>query len=160
MKLIMEIIDNNGNAKRQANDSHEQSYQEGLEDAWQCAKKIVDVTEGYSHNEINEIYGSRIRAFELSALEAINKMKEHEMKQFAEKQKQASDGVKIKVGDEVVFPDFHKGIVIHVHTTKFGNTICYGRFDDGKYGEFLSASVQLTGKHFDNLDEALKEVGG
>ena len=77
-----------------------QAYQKGLDDAWKLAQKVVLLKtgdgDGFSSNELNEIFGYSSPHTVLSiysATEAVSKLCEHEEKQNANE---------IKVGDEVM----------------------------------------------------------
>lgn len=57
----------------------EMAYNKGLEDAWECAKRIYEMPAG----EVIRIFGSVSAWVELTAQEAINRIKYHEDKQEA-----------------------------------------------------------------------------
>jgi hypothetical protein len=84
-----------------------EAYNNGLNDAWECAKKIVTDT-GLKYTELEEIFGctsmnSLLTRF--SASEAVARIKEYEGRQ-----KKVDD--KIHIGDEVYILDKnHKSIV-------------------------------------------------
>jgi len=147
------IIDNNRNAKRQANDSHEQGYKEGLEDAWQYMKKIAfkETEGGIPLAEIKEMFGEYSCFLteilqNYSITEVIDRIKEYEMRQYAE----------IKVGDEVIERHWGgKGIV-----TRANEVCCYVMWEDGSSGSRDKDDLNKTGKHIDVLDEILKQLKG
>lgn len=148
------ITDNNGNAKRQANDSREQGYQEGLEDVWQYMKKIAfrETEGGIPLAELKEMFGEdscllteMLRNY--SVTEVIDIIKAYEEK----KQKQDDE---IKVGDEVTGCDSHyKGIV-----TRVNEIICYVMWNDGSSGSRNKDVLHKTGKHIDGITEILEQL--
>ena len=107
-------------------------YQQGLDDAWECARKLVtnwyadadDVFEDKSFVEFLNAY---------TASEAIAKLKAYEDKQ--------SD--RIEVGDEVIAP-CGKAIV-----TTFKNDLVFYLYSVGNYGCTEPENLTKTGRHFD-----------
>lgn len=120
----------------------EKYYQQGLNDAWEAAKKIsnFDLIEN-----LNECFGTNFvaKVYEnYTAAEAISKIKDYE-----EQKKTKKD---IKVGDEVINKD-RKGIVIDTFSLNFDNN--KEQFVVVLFGAHVSSlclkEVEKTGKHFD-----------
>ena len=128
----------------------DEAYQRGLNDAWEAAKKIIEMPDppywGVFSEYKSDLFGK------ITASEAIEKLKAYE-----EKQKAADE---IKVGDEVISLD-RKGKAIEemspwfvTYETKYS----YQGFDtDGSFRSNPKESVRKTGRHF-NIDKILKEM--
>jgi hypothetical protein len=84
-----------------------EAYDNGLNDAWECAKEIVK-SDGLDYDELEKIFGSRSMDYifiKFSVSEAIAKIKE-----YRDRQEKVDD--KIHIGDEVYILDKnHKSIV-------------------------------------------------
>lgn len=81
-----------------------EAYDNGLNDAWECAKKIYD----FSGEELSEIFpkSKEIPFYSYSASEAMTRIKEYE-----DRQKKTDD--EIHIGDEIYCLDKnHKSIVV------------------------------------------------
>lgn len=131
----------------------------GLEDAWECARKMMlsDEDGGIALSDIMKIFGmtqySAIKRF--SASEAIAKIKEYE-----EKQKPVEDA-EIKVGDEVIYcgGGAHDGVIGVVLGTekewvgvRFKSSWnCVGICKD---------KLTKTGRHFPQIEEVLEQLKG
>lgn len=75
----------------------EAEYERGLNDAWMCAKKIISKNgEGYNATDL-EVFGVD-DGFELSALEAVERLKEYEKKHYDLPESMRGE---INIGDEV-----------------------------------------------------------
>jgi hypothetical protein len=75
----------------------ENEYERGLNDAWMCAKKIISKNgEGYNATDL-EVFGVD-DGFELSALEAVERLKEYEKKHYDLPESMRGE---INIGDEV-----------------------------------------------------------
>lgn len=126
------------------------SYQRGLEDAWEAARKIVLSPDegGTSLPILFAIFGSGsmqhvFRNF--SASEVIEKLKAYEKKQDD----------KIEVGDEVADKDGDKTIVTNIHGDLFDG-LCS---DGSTMTDLFLDDNRKTGRHFDieKILEAMKE---
>ena len=122
------------------------TYIQGLNDAWECARKIIlcEAKGGFSTDKYTEVFGNiaTFQALEiLSASEAIAKIKEYEEKEN-----------KIHVGDEVVSDAFdEKGIVTHITDKSCVSLIC-------GMSSMISTSldkVHKTGKSYPQIIELL-----
>ena len=138
------------------------NYEQGLNDMWECARKIfVPVNKGgLSGDEVIQIFNSRA-PYEIfdnySALEAITKIKEYE-----ENQKQTDD--EIHVGDEIerIDGEYNKGrryIVTRVTTDEddYINVL----FNDGEVGYVNPThygKYKKTGRSFPQIEEVLKQM--
>lgn len=156
--------------------AQEAEYNKGLNDAWECAKKIYKM----SAEEVITIFGGCSKWIDYSISEAITKIKEYEEKQFKKscyncafegcqvrdvgpehpcggwKPKQTI--YEIKVGDEVVI-DGRKGIIIRP---------VYYIGEDREpfvqvwYGTHMSSNslnnVTITGRHFPQIVEVLEQI--
>ena len=127
-------------------------YEKGLNDAWECARKIMlsDEDGGIAHIDIQKIFGGSYYTalMNYSASEAIAKINEYE-----EKQKQADD--EIKVGDEVIWNDHVKGIVIEIidcNLRGFTSRLCPF--------EWRKEFCRRTGRHFDELPKIIQQLRG
>lgn len=138
-------------------------YQQGLDDAWECAKRIslVKTDEDcpyFSGAELKKIFGcsSLQSVFDTySASEAIEKVKAYEKQQKA-------DG--IKVGDEVCFV-FAGGETIEpfiVFSIKDDNGKKYYEGIQTSDGRWVSGGLKYykTGRHFPQVAELLKAMIG
>lgn len=125
-------------------------YEKGLNDVWECAKKIAcDKSQnGYSLYTLKEIFGTASISdifSNFSPSEAITRIKEYE-----EKQKQADD---VKVGDEVIWNDHEKGIVIEIidyNLRGFTSRLCPF--------EWRKEFCRRTGRHFNQIAEVLEQL--
>lgn len=127
------------------------TYEDGLNEAWEVARKIIDM----NPIELGELIGIDT-AFEsdiinkYSASEAITKIKKYE-----EKQKQTDD--EIKVGDEIErIKGNHdrKYIVTKIIESGYINII----FDDGGVGYVNPIHYRKTGRHFSEIEDVLMQM--
>lgn len=138
--------------------AQEAEYNKGLNDAWECAKKIYKM----SAEEVITIFGGCSKWIDYSISEAIAKIKEYEEKQFKKScYNCAYEGCQVrdvKVGDEVVI-DGRKGIIIR--------PVYYigedrGPFVQVWYGTHMSSNslnnVTITGRHFPQIVEVLEQI--
>ena len=131
-------------------------YQRGLDDAWEAARKIVDMWKRIDSDEILTIFGITERtdysAIKLlfdkqTAAEAIAKLKAYEEKQKADDE--------IKVGDEVMW--YREKIVITCLYHNDGFNWCDGINKDGRVFNVLKEKVTKTGRHV-NIEKILEEM--
>ena len=131
------------------------SYEKGLNDAWECLKKIVfeKCDDGLTFTEIIKIFDGKCLTSEIlngySPSEAIAKIKEYE-----KKQEQADD--EIEVGDEVIEGKVFnsgKGIVTFVSPI-----VTYVVWYDGSTGRRKLEDLKKTGRHFDKISEILEQL--
>lgn len=131
----------------------EVSYQRGLEDAWECVKKITyEKTEGgFDFRELKEIFDGRILLSEIlvnySATKAMKKIREYEESPKADDE--------IKVGDEVRFAN-RLGIVTRICDDGYYNILC----KNGDISVIYKTMIGVkTGRHFDQIEELMKKIG-
>ena len=129
-------------------------YERGLNDAWECARKIGKVNWltlkqiGFEIKD-KEKNPSWDVVMEYSASEAITKIKDYE-----EKQKQTDD--KIKVGDEVDVPQLDcKGIVIAEANKE--TILVLSEYMDGLI-RTEKHNVKKTGRYFSEIGEMKKKM--
>ena len=123
------------------------AYQRGLEDAWECARKITLDT-GYTYAQLEEIFSDDNECNilkELSISEVMQKIKDYEERQEAEVRKAVNEGIKnisTKTG-----VNFYDGLQEETGTMEdlmdercklcaFGNGECF-RDCDSNYSGFL-----------------------
>lgn len=138
-------------------------YDLGLNDAWECARKMMlsDEDGGIALSDILKIFGmtqySAIKRF--SASESIAKIKEYE-----EKQKQEDD--EIKIGDEIKNKWGTRGVVVEIAPQYNGATVysvlwrnaerrCLDKSDWDSYEVW-----KKTGRHFSQIEEVLEQMKG
>ena len=119
----------------------EVSYQRGLNDAWECARKIWSM----SAYERAEIFHDKNCMLEHTASEAIQMIKEYEEKGKTDDE--------IKVGDEVDH-DGLKCVVVKV----WQDCICTIS-QVGTTPSYTDKSVlKKTGRHFDQIEKLFKQL--
>jgi len=131
----------------------DRAYQQGLEDAWEAARKIIldknDDT-GLSLSEVAQIFytASSYKILkENTASEAIAKIKEYE-----EQQKHDA----IQIGDEVVYMDENKPRVV----VRISGQSAVQITSDGKCAICEVEKLHKTGRTFPQIAEVLKEMRG
>ena len=126
------------------------TYEQGLSDAWEAAKKIVGevLYGGFTREELQEIFGEIYASnimVKFTAAEATAKIKAYE-----DKQKE------IKVGDEVYmnFAPNETGIVTRIYP----KGKIYIMWEDGACGRYDIINCKKTGRHFPQVEELLKAM--
>ena len=122
----------------------DEAYQRGLDDAWEAARKIVEMSDP-PYWELFDEYKENLFG-KISAAEAIAKLKAYEEKQKTDE--------KIKVGDEVIYNGTTKCLVVRPETDER-----YAVLIDGN-GYHYSADhreCKKTGRHFD-IQSILEEM--
>lgn len=145
------------NAIDLAHEESDRAYQQGLEDAWEAAKKIHDGQIPYEVFGLDKTgngftYASPLNWGEnMSSSEAIAKIKEYE-----EKQKQDS----IQVGDEVCYLDGNYPRVV-VGIFNDGNEVTAVQIaGQGVIANSSVKELRKTGRHFPQIAEVLAEMRG
>ena len=125
----------------------EGAYQRGLNDAWEAARKIVEMS-APQYWELFDTYKENLFG-KISASEAINKIKAYEEKQKADD--------KIRVGDEVEGDeDGQRGVVID---SRFENSQVAVLTGNSKvYSWWSKCAIHKTGRHFTEIAELLKKM--
>ncbi len=122
-----------------------ETYQRGLNDAWDAARKLMLDTNhgGLTNYEIEEIFGvdEEQTIINYSASECIEKIRQYEQ----EKEE-------IKVGDEVI-TSAGKAVVIGVGPVHFEFV-----FADGSTGYDKVENAKKTGRHFPEIAEVLAKM--
>ena len=121
------------------------SYERGLKDAWECAKKMFEMP----YIELQNIF-PHISLFNpldnVSPSEAIVKIKEYD-----ERKKQDEE---IKVGDEVVYLDR-----VFVVTSIVKNEYVMGFDSNGEHCSYhYKTKLKKTGRTFPQIVEVLKQI--
>lgn len=142
------------NAAETKKEVAKQNYERGLNDAWECARKIGKVNWltlkqiGFEIKD-KEKNPSWDVVMEYSASEVITKIKEYE-----EKQNQTDD--KIKFGDEVDVPQLDcKGIVIAEANKE--TILVLSEYMDGLI-RTEKHNVKKTGRYFSEIGEMKKKM--
>lgn len=141
------------------------SYDKGLADAWEAARKIVmyETDGGLRVEETEKIFGTLLcgNIFkDFDASEAIAKIKTYEEEQQKIEQE-------IKVGDEIVYQynDREKTGVVY-DDTNFDGVHVYQIFSPFEFYPTDSATsesdkiIRKTGRHFPQVEELLKAMKG
>lgn len=128
------------------------AYERGLDDAWECARKISQEEPfGLTTGELEQIFNTRSIGTVIeknTASEAISKIKEYE-----EKQKQTDD--EIKVGDEVYIDDKgRKAVVSRVLDNGLYNIVFY----NGDTNCVDRCFIAKSGRHFPCIEEVLNQM--
>ena len=129
------------------------TYEDGLNEAWECAKKIEAPTAegGLSGRELALIFkdgATLYKAFKnYSAREAVTRIKEYE-----EEQKKAAE---IKIGDEVTDNDGWNGVVTCISPD--GEYLVV-TLQDGSTLRWEKEHFKKTGRHFPEIAEVLKQM--
>lgn len=145
---------NEGQAHQLASDDvfrescEKSAYEKGLNDAWECARKIVQREANGEENIVDERLDSYDTFMTYTAAKCITRIKEYE-----EKQKTDSE---VKVGDEVIDGNAFnhgKGIVTFVSPI-----VTYVLWYDGSTGRRKLEDIKKTGRHFDKIAEVLEQL--
>ena len=126
-------------------------YQQGLDDAWNAARKICNEPEdgGLPASAVVELFGRNGSILGCSAQNAINKLKAYEEQQKADES---------KVGDEV---EAYSGraIVFGTFTDTKGNKFCkYWYPSDDSFNKDKTENLKRTGRHFPQVAELFKAM--
>lgn len=123
-------------------------YNRGLNDAWDAAKWLynnpIDLEEDIFNCDIWEIYSK------YTAQEVVHKIKAYE-----DKQKQDAE---IKVGDEIVYSDGIKGVVVGISNTVGQISVLNNKYDVPQL--LVKNRAKKTGRTFPQIAEALAELRG
>lgn len=134
---------------------YDNRYQEGLEDAWEAARKIANEDNDSVNFEVFGYTDAFAIIDEFTAKEAIEKIREYE-----EKQKQTDE---IKIGDEIMIYDCdgnHKAVVVDrdsdgalwVLDENGANFVIEPDTDD--------RTAERTGRHFEEIAAVLGKLKG
>jgi len=139
-KMAEGIQNNNGKNAAEA-------YQRGLDDAWECAKKLFSTM---SDTEIEKVFPVEWK----SGFSGLMQMKPQyamaKIKAYEEKQND-----KIEVGDEV---NWNSDVIVVTRLYKDGeHDWCDGISKDGRAFHVLAENVRKTGRYFD-ITSILEEM--
>lgn len=128
------------------------TYEDGLNEAWECTRKIACTPEkgGYTWSALEQIFNTRSLSNIINtytASEAISKIKEYE-----EEQKKAAE---IKIGDEVTDNDGWNGVVTCISPD--GEYLVV-TLQDGSALRWEKEHFKKTGRHFPEIAEVLKQM--
>lgn len=146
------------NGVEDAKASYRQGYDEGLNDAWECFKKLVYPVKdgGFSTERLCEIFGTSLPSHiirDFSPSEAVQ-----EIKGYEEKQKQAD--AEISVGDEVyIINENDKSVVTNIFNASHG-PVAMLLSGDAKWIDVGLQYLNKTGKHYPQIAEVMKELRG
>ena len=131
-------------------DLQDTAYQQGLEDAWEAARKLFSTM---ADSDIEKAFpiewnnGGFKALMDLQPQDAIAKMKAYEEKQ----------NDKIEVGDTVDLKDAVSDKGGGIVTKIFDNDCCYIVWYDGSGGAWAKDTLVKTGKHID-IASILREI--
>lgn len=122
----------------------EDAYTKGLNDAWECARKIITMEWKDKHEALNDPSMFLTDMFDnISALEAIEKLRDYEAKKD-----------EIKVGDEVIDSNEILFVVTEVHMETATVMNCVGH----SY-QLWKSGLKKTGRHFP-IEDILEQMRG
>lgn len=130
----------------------DKAYQKGLDDAWDAAKKIHVMF----YKDIKKIFGKLSEHYvysELSASEAIEKIRQYEEQKKAETDE-------IMIGDEVIGKfGFFRGVVVGIDLqSQKASVLNVGYQLPQTYS--LNCIDRTTGRHFSQILEVLEQLEG
>ena len=141
------VFDEYGLAKLTEYDAEidqESAYKKGLEDAWNAARTI----EGMSRYEMVECFGTlpllrNEQADKMTPEEVIDKLKEFEQRQEP------------SIGDEIIWRDGSKSVVIDRDDGYFTELNAYGGVSKQ---DIYGGGYSKTGRHYDQIEKLLGEL--
>ena len=127
-----------------------EAYQKGLDDAWECARKIncIPSDGGISGIELDDIFytdSNCVIMKNFSASEAMARIKAYE-----------EDKNKVRVGDEVR-ATYGNAVVTCVNETEKTAKFFYKTGENGC--DYLRV-IERTGRHFDEIEKLLEKMRG
>ena len=138
---------------------YDEGYQDGLNDAWELAKKIIlpmECHEVFTGEDLNDIFGMsgyKNVMSTFSASEALAKFQEYE-----EARKKAE--AEIKVGDEVIVPNGKRCVVTGFNRGDNKWILCIDENGDCGPNYHEKTDLKKTGRHFPQIEEVLKQMKG
>lgn len=127
--------------------SVDKTYEQGLSDAWELAKKIVlsEKQGGFSYEQLKEMFGvgdCRFALTNCTAEEALAKIEAYEREK------------EINVGDVVKLVNVNgKGVVLNVVSD-----LVRILWADGVSGSYKKGCIEKTDKHID-IESLLRQIG-
>jgi hypothetical protein len=123
------------------------TYEDGLNEAWELARKIGGIDNGYTSGELSDIFGTCSAGYIFDNLTISETMDAIE------------NSERIKVGDEVVNKYGWKRVVTNTHINgevtlmdSNGDFYAYCR------AEVSDLDLKKTGQHFPQIEEVLKQI--
>ena len=129
----------------------DKAYQKGLSDAWEAAKKIA-LMDTETSESITGYFGLHNIMHNLTAAEAIEKLKAYEQKQ----KEKGLEQKEIKVGDEVEWMG-DKYVVIYVMCEAKKADLISCKFGSTRENVAFSA-LGKTGRYFPEIAEVLRKM--
>jgi hypothetical protein len=131
-------------------DLQDTAYQRGLNEAWECGKKLAWTAKYGGYGErLSDVFGrdDTFDFYDYTPNEAIAKLKAYEEKQNADDE--------IKVGDEVIYNNTIKCLVVRPETDERYAVLIDG---NGHHHSADHRECKKTGRHFDikGILEAMK----
>lgn len=123
------------------------TYEDGLNEAWEAARTVVDCKVPYDFWELSSGQSMLAVLRHYSAKGAIEKIREYE-----EEQKKA---VEIKIGDEVTDDKEWEGVVTWI--SPLGEYLVI-ILKDGTALHWDKKDFKKTGRHFPQIEEVLKQM--
>lgn len=133
--------------KEESEDARNKTYEDGLNDAWEAARTVVDCKVPYDFWELSSGQSMLAVFNHYSAKKAIEKIREYE-----EEQKKATE---IKIGDEVTDYGEWKGVVTWISPD--GEYLVV-TLQDGSALRWKKEDFKKTGRHFSQIEEVLKRL--
>ena len=145
------------NAIDLAHEESDRAYQQGLEDAWEAAKKIAIMDTETTEN-ITGYFGLFRIMENLTPMQAIEKIKAYE--EYKGKQKQDT----IQIGDEIVKGNAYV-VVTYISPEDEWNGFLLNEGNHGKQGQGYTCMSNFngwrkTGRHFPQIAEVFSEMRG
>ena len=131
----------------------EMAYKRGLDDAWECARKICTsvLNGGLSYNVMKSIFGTRHVddiLHENTASEAIEKIKAWEQKKTGE----------VKIGDEVVGNFGFCGVIVGIDLATCKASVLTPMHTVPQIYPLNDLRKKRGGRHFPQIAEVLKQL--
>jgi preprotein translocase subunit YajC len=133
--------------KEESEDARNKTYEDGLNDAWEAARTVVDCKVPFDFWELSSGQSMLAVFRRYSVKEAIEKIREYE-----EEQKKAAE---IKIGDKVTDDDGWEGVVTWISPD--GEYLLIIQ-KDGTALHWKKESFKKTGRHFSQIEEVLKRL--
>ena len=130
-------------ADAKANADYNSGYEDGLRDAWECAKIIANLNAGEQFARFGVCFTAKVLD-KFSASEAENRIVEYEAKQ-----------AEIKIGDEVRV-DNQNCVVLVLDAAGY---YCLLREDGNIYPSMRKSRMTKTGRHYD-IESILEQLKG
>lgn len=144
----------------------EHGTNKGLDDAWECCRKMEEILFNATNEEFQKIFDAPDFHSALTHFDAKKCMQK--IKEYEEKQKQDED--EIEVGDEILIHNIqdaetYKAVVMDIDTDKglwiFDENACNTVIEPNRYiGEEADIEVRKTGRTYPQIAEVLEQLKG